>query len=330
MARLKGRIVVFLLAATTLFEAAAARLINTTIYDTNLGHVAYEPKNDFCTEWRSSWVFWKTCAAWAQPWKSTTYHSQGRFETMHSSLNHQLPSVTVEFEGLAIWLYGPPRAQLAGVPPDYKICLYENHRLASDEVCYHVDVAEAYLSIERYDEPVVIFAKGGLQHQRHRVVVSVGDPIDNTQVHHGIQFSHAVYTIERPTPWPIEEDHWRFRQVLMHDTHPLLSYYPMPRCSSPWCPGTGWMSKTYRAEDGTVVSWHELKSRDEWNKELWGVETAITAGAVAIYSIPKAHITGTDFLSHICVHIDFGDCEIVDVQHAYLNSEHHHESVLLW
>ncbi|KAG8679253.1 hypothetical protein FRC08_017103, partial [Ceratobasidium sp. 394] len=215
-------------------------------------------------------------------------------------------------------------------PPDYKICLYENHRLASDQVCYRVNVAEAYSSVEHYDEPVVIFAKGGLQHQHHRVVVSVGDPVDNARVYQGIQFSHAVYTIERPTPWPVEEDHWRFRQVVMHDTHLLLSYYPIPHCSGPWCPGTGWMPRTYRAEDGTVVSWHELKSRDEWNKDLWGVEATITAGAVAIYGIPKAHITDTDFLSHICVRIDFGDCEIVDVQHAYLNSEHHHESVLLW
>ncbi|KAG9088251.1 hypothetical protein FRC06_002156, partial [Ceratobasidium sp. 370] len=200
MARLKVLFGTVLLVAATLFEAATARLINTTIYDTNLGHVTYEPKDDFCTQWRSSWVFWKTCAVWARPWKSTTYHSRGQFATMHSSLNHQLPSITVEFEGLAIWLYGPPRAQLTGVPPDYKICLYETHRLAPNEVCYHVDVAEAYSSAEHYDEPVVIFAKGGLQYQQHRVVVSVGDPIDNTRAHLGIQFSHAVYTIERPTP----------------------------------------------------------------------------------------------------------------------------------
>jgi hypothetical protein len=100
-----------------------------------------------------------------------------------------------------VWLYGPPRAQLPAIPPDYKVCLYENHRLGSDPVCYRVDVAEAYLAAEPYDEPVVIFAKGGLQYQEHRVVVSVGDPMDETRVYGGIQFSHAVYTIERPTPW---------------------------------------------------------------------------------------------------------------------------------
>jgi hypothetical protein len=68
-------------------------------------------------------------------------------------------------------------------------------------VCYRVNVAEAYSAAENYDEPVVIFARGGLQYQAHRVVVSVGDPIDETEVHRGIHFSHAVYTIERPTPW---------------------------------------------------------------------------------------------------------------------------------
>jgi hypothetical protein len=100
-----------------------------------------------------------------------------------------------------VWLYGPPRAQLPATPPDYKVCLYENHRLAPDPICYRVNVAEAYSTVEHYDDPVVIFAKGGLQHHEHRVVVSVGDPMNETQVYGGIQFSHAVYTIERPTPW---------------------------------------------------------------------------------------------------------------------------------
>jgi hypothetical protein len=30
------------------------------------------------------------------------------------------------------------------------------------------------------------------------------------------------------------------------------------------------------------------------------------------------------------VRIDSGPCEVVDVQHAYLNTEHHSEAVLLW
>ncbi|QRV88983.1 hypothetical protein RhiJN_17001 [Ceratobasidium sp. AG-Ba] len=249
--------------------------------------------------------------------------------SVHRSLNHQLVSVAVEFEGSAVWLYGPPRAQLPAIPPDYKICMHESHAMASDEICYRVNTAAAYSAAERYDEPVVIFAKGGLRYQNHRVVISVGDPIDNTQTHLGIHFSHAVYTIERPTPWPVEEDHWRFRRVVMHDTHPLMSYYPIPRCGGPWC-RSGWSRKTYRAENGEVVSWHELKSNNEWDKEDWGVEATFAAGSAVLYGVPKAHITDTDYLSQICVRVDLGRCEIVDVQHAYLNSKHDHEAVMLW
>ncbi|KAG8748338.1 hypothetical protein FRC10_005885 [Ceratobasidium sp. 414] len=308
MARLKRSIGIFLVIAATLFETTAARLINTTIYDTNLGHVTYEPKDDFCVRWMSSWTFQRTCEVWAQPWRPDVYFSKGRFVTMHRSLNHQLPSVTVEFEGSAIWLYGPPRAQLASIPPDYKICLYENHRLASDEVCYRVDVAEAYSSAEHYDEPVVIFAKGGLQHQHHRVVVSVGDPIDNARAYLGIQFSHATLTSKT---LGLLKKIIGVSDKLWFTT--LILCYPTIRYHAAWA--RGWMPKTYRAEDGTVVSWHELKSRDEWNKDLWGVETTIT---------------GKLDTGQICVRIDSGGCEIVDVQHAYLNWEHHHESVLLW
>ncbi|KAG8736275.1 hypothetical protein FRC12_017705 [Ceratobasidium sp. 428] len=130
-----------------------------------------------------------------------------------------------------------------------------------------------------YDEPVVIFAKGGLRYQKHQVEISIDDPTDEIKEHLGIQFSHAVYTVERPTPWPIEEDHWRFRQVVMHDTHPLLSYNPKTPTSCLfwwWCSESGWTPKTYRAENGTVVSWHQLKSAAEWGRNTWGVETIIT------------------------------------------------------
>lgn len=151
---------------------------------------------------------------------------------------------------------------------------------------------------------------------------------------------------------PVEEDRWRFRRVVVHDTHPLLSYWPnmpVPACVfSNWC-RSGWTPRTYTAEDGSIVSWHELKSRDEWSIEKWGVEATFTgesvllvviivliiwidiaAGAVAVYGIPKAHIPNTDHLSSICVRVDSGPCEVVDLRHAYLNWEHHHESVLLW
>lgn len=103
--------------------------------------------------------------------------------------------------GSAIWIYGPPRSQLAAIPGDYKICMYENHRMAFEPLCYRIDAAEAYSAVEDFEAPVVVFAKGGLQYHEHRVVISVGDPIDDTHNYRGIQFSHAVYTIERPTPW---------------------------------------------------------------------------------------------------------------------------------
>lgn len=329
----KGLFQAVLAIFATVSLCVSGRAINTTIYDTSLGHVSYGPKEDFCIRWKNSWYSRNQCDLWARPWESETYSNNGRLSTLHRSLNHRLASVSIQFEGSAIWLYGPPRAQLAGIPPEYKICLYENHRLASDPVCYRVSVAEAYSSVEDRDESVVIFAKGNLQYHEHRVVVSVADPIDDASSYRGIYFSHAVYTITRPTPWPVEEDHWRFRRVVMHDTHPLISYWPnvpVPACASSRGCQTGWTPRTYTAEDGKIVSWHELKSRDEWSIEKWGLQATFTAGAVAIYGIPKAHISSTDHLSSVCVRVDSGPCEIVDLRHAYLNWEHHHESVLLW
>lgn len=91
------RTVLMLLA--TVACCVVGRGINTTIYDTSLGHVSYGPKDDFCIRWKSSWLFWNVCEVWARPWKSETYHSDGRLSTLHRSLNHQLASVSVEFEG---------------------------------------------------------------------------------------------------------------------------------------------------------------------------------------------------------------------------------------
>ncbi|QRV88973.1 hypothetical protein RhiJN_16991 [Ceratobasidium sp. AG-Ba] len=125
----------------------------------------------------------------------------------------------------------------------------------------------------------------------------------------------------------------------MHNTHPLLYYRPIPQspdCSSLECMSrTGWTPRIYRAEDGTVVSGHELKSTNEQNRDQWGVEAIITgkltcSGSVAVYGIPKAHITNTDYLGPICVLINSSRCEVVDVQNAYLNAESVHEPVLLW
>ncbi|CAE6382140.1 unnamed protein product [Rhizoctonia solani] len=332
MGRLKNGLAIFIL-GFILLNSVDCRRINTTIYDTNTAHIAYSPQNKFCTKW-SNYIFWRSCDAWAKPWESVTYHSQGKLATLHRSLDHEQPSMTISFQGSSIWLYGPPRSQLQAIPVDHKICLYENHQMASDTVCFRVDVAEAYSFADDFDAPVVIFAKGGLQEHEHRIVVSVGDPVDEVDRHRGIQFSHAVYAIERPTPWPVEEDDWRFREVVMHDTHPLLSYWPRAPISSSWWPRTsetsGWFNRIYKAEDGFHVSWHELQSRGESNQDEWGLDATITAGVVAIYGIPKVHITETKYLSNICVRVDSGPCEVVDVQHAYLNTEHRHEAVLLW
>lgn len=56
----------------------------------------------------------------------------------------------------------------------------------------------------------------------------------------------------------------------------------------------------------------------------------ISGGAVALYGIPKSHFVNVYNLSPICVQIDSGQCDPVDIQHAYLSSDHNHESVLLW
>lgn len=56
----------------------------------------------------------------------------------------------------------------------------------------------------------------------------------------------------------------------------------------------------------------------------------VSAGAVAVYGIPRSHVSDTSNLSPICVQIDSGHCDAVDLRHVYLNSPHDHESVLLW
>jgi hypothetical protein len=134
----------------------------------------------------------------------------------------------------------------------------------------------------------------------------------------------------------------------MHNTHPLLSYFPKESNWRSWLYGIGWTPKTYTAEDGTVVSWHELRSRSGVYRDTWGVEATFTggcgilialgmlilsrhiAGSVAVYGVPKAQITNAGHLGNVCVRVDSGSCEIVDVRLAYLNSEHDHEPVLLW
>ncbi|EUC59801.1 transmembrane protein, putative [Rhizoctonia solani AG-3 Rhs1AP] len=293
---------------------------NTTIHDNDLSHVIYSDTSVKCNRWVRSWLLWKTCDSWAKPWTSGVYHSQGEKVTFHSSLNHRLASVTIKFEGTDVWVYGPPASQLAQPPPDYEICLYESYHTAPKSQCYRTNTTEAYSASEDKEEPVVVFARGQLLDDQHQIVISVANPVDGDQEFNGIRFSHVVYTNERPTPWPVEEDHWRYREVVMHDTHPLLSYSPTTLLGS---------AKVHTVDDGSTISWHEIKSHSEG-----GVETKIRAGAVAIYGAPSAYIETRESLGSVCIRLDRGRCETVNLKTVYANQrefiQNESEPVLLW
>ncbi|KAG9095244.1 hypothetical protein FRC07_011123, partial [Ceratobasidium sp. 392] len=238
---------------------------------------------------------------------------------MHRSLNHWRPSVTVEFEGSAIWLYGPPRAQLTTIPPDHKVCLYENHRLASNEVCYRVNVSNAYSEAERYDEPVVIFAKGGLQHQQHRVIISIGDPTDNTQSYLGIQFSHAVYTIERPTPCPGPLTGHLENIDIPHDSRDIV-YHPGRRCVRHfawWC--TKWFDPWVWREEGPSGSRLTYRSTVSAYRttEDPAISFSFQGSAVYVYGAPRSFIKTPFAMQHVCIN---DVCHVVDVEQAYMNA----------
>ncbi|CAE6413145.1 unnamed protein product [Rhizoctonia solani] len=332
MSRLKTQIIWGILVIATWIDGVVAYSINTTIHDTNSAHVTYSDVSLKCNRWVNNWVFWKACESWIKPWTSGVYHSWGKKTSYHSSLNHQLASVTIEFQGTDVWVYGPPLSELTGPLPDYKICLYESYHLSSKQQCYQTKTQEAYFASRGEGEPVVIFARGQLQDQQHRIVISIADPVDDLKVYDGIKFSHLVYTTERPTPWPVEEDRWRYREVVIHDTHPLLSYSP-PVSSNPLAVTPVWLAKVHTDEDGSVTSWHELKSHNEGDQSQWRVETKIKAGAVAIYGAPSAYIDEAGYsLGFVCVRLDFGLCETVDLAMIYANQRDHagRESVLLW
>ncbi|CAE6428898.1 unnamed protein product [Rhizoctonia solani] len=332
VSRLKSQIIWGVLMIATWIWGTAGYRINTTIHDTNLAHVTYSDVSIECDRWVNSWLFWKVCDSWLKPWTPDVYHSQGKIVTFHSSLNHELASVTIDFQGTDVWVYGPSSSQLAEFPPDYKICLYESYHLSSIGQCYRVNTKEAYSASKDEDKPIVVFARGKLQNHSHRIVISVANPVNKTQAYSGIKFSHAVYTSERPTPWPVEEDHWRYREVVMHDTHPLLSYSPLASLERS-IRGTAWIAKVHTAEDGTVISWHELRSHSEQDQDQCGIVTRIRGtGAVAIYGAPSAYIENQNMLGFVCVRLDLGLCETVDLKTIYANQRYHtrHDPVLLW
>jgi hypothetical protein len=97
------------------------------------------------------------------------------------------------------------------------------------------------------------------------------------------------------------------------------------------CPGTS------SGQTVNLIGIHGAwRRRSRVSLIYWGIEHVdnlsrnTPAGSVAIYGVPKGHIANTDYLSDACIRVDSGPCQVVDVRRAYLNSEHHHESVLLW
>ncbi|ELU43664.1 hypothetical protein AG1IA_02306 [Rhizoctonia solani AG-1 IA] len=99
MPRLKTRMIWSVLIVATWVEVALAYSINATIYDTNTAHVTYSDTPIACKRWVNSWLFWKVCDSWVEPWAPSTYHLQGKVSTLHSSLNHQTASLSVDFKG---------------------------------------------------------------------------------------------------------------------------------------------------------------------------------------------------------------------------------------
>ncbi|KAF8757708.1 hypothetical protein RHS01_03186 [Rhizoctonia solani] len=334
MPRLKTRMIWSVLIVATWVEVALAYSINATIYDTNTAHVTYSDTPIACKRWVNSWLFWKVCDSWVEPWAPSTYHLQGKVSTLHSSLNHQTALLSVDFKGTDVWVYGPPLSQLTKLQPDYKICLYENYPFSPKPECYQVNIIRAYYASKDENKPVVVFARGRLQHRQHRIEISVADPTNDLQAYDGIKFSHVVYTTKRPTHWPVEEDRWRYAEVVMHDTHPLLSYFP-PTTSDPLAKTPAWLAKVHTADDGTVTSWHELRSHNEGGQDHLRVVTKIKAGAVAVYGAPSAYVEQNRYdLGFICVQLDLGLCEVVDLKTIYANHQQKYrvkrEPVLLW
>ncbi|CAE7053246.1 unnamed protein product [Rhizoctonia solani] len=324
MSRSKAQILLGILITATWIQTTIAYKLNATIHDTDLGHITYSDASIKCNRWLTGWLSQSVCESWLKPWTSGVYRSGGKIATFHSSLNHQLASVTIEFQGTDVWVYGPPLSELREVPPDYKICLYESYRLSSAQYCYNTNVTAAY-SASNHDQPAVVFARGRLANNQHRIVISVADPV-NELTYNGIKFSHVVYTTERPTPWPVEEDRWRYREVVMHDTHPMLSYSPIPSKWEFWR-WSPWSARLHTSEDGATTSWHEFNSNEEGY-----VETKIKAGAIAVYGAPSAYIENRDRLGFACVQLDLGACETIDLKTIYANQKDlvRHEPVLLW
>ncbi|KAL5633123.1 hypothetical protein ACGC1H_003572 [Rhizoctonia solani] len=329
MSCLKAHIIWTALMVATWIRSIMAYEFNSTIHDNNLSHVTYSDASVKCNRWVRGWLLWKTCDTWMKPWTSGVYRSQGGKVTFHSSLNHRLASVTIKFEGTDVWVYGPPASQLAQTPPDYEICLYESYHITPKSQCYRTNVAEAYSASEDKDKPAVVFARGQLRNDRHLIVISVADPVDDTHEFNGIRFSHVVYTNDRPTPWPVEEDHWRYREVVMHDTHPLLSYAPTTPSGWLLWKTFPWSAKVHTIEDGPTTSWHEIKSHNEGS-----IETKIRAGAVAVYGAPSAYIENRESLGSVCIRLDRGLCETVNLKTVYANQrelvQDESKPILLW
>ena len=102
-----------------------------------------------------------------------------------------------------MWIYGSPYRELQESPVDYKVCLDAVDTTFSE--CFRVNTTEAYLEAtlrDGPDAPVVVFARGQLLDRDYRVTISIADPVDIwSRLKPVIDFTHAVYTVQRLTPW---------------------------------------------------------------------------------------------------------------------------------
>jgi hypothetical protein len=182
--------------------------------------------------------------------------------------------------GSAVWIFGSPLSELRALPADHKICIYTQ---SEEDECFRVNATSAYLATSDDSSPVLIFAKGYLSNVDHRISISLADPTDDLSSS-GLTFTHATYTIDRPTTWydphcdliyialmnhprPADEDSWRFRNVSMYDTHPHVAFLPRPPLDT--CGQYLWFFCLYyrafwaarqdRSVDGTLSSYRLLR-----------------------------------------------------------------------
>jgi len=193
---------------------AIAGPLNVTIYDSHPHQVHYYPER-ICERF---WFF--PCWNSYNPWKPFYWSDRpGLVSSVHESVNHPSVQMSIDFHGTqsdiewqfssmhlhccntgsAIWIFGSGRRSLPVAVADYKACVHKF--MGEKPECFRVNMTEAYLNAMDDDSYVLIFAMGNLPHTDHRILISLADSADEASPSIGITFTHAVYTVERPTPW---------------------------------------------------------------------------------------------------------------------------------